>query len=125
MCFQTQNLNHPQQLPLVVKNFKKYIYCLVFIITILIIYLLFIIKMNNDNFYITLPSNVRRTNPDQIANTVGNYITHLGTKLNLSNDWECALSEISYTFSFYNIIQDETIELIDEFNNTFVIEETL
>lgn len=76
--------------------------------------LLFIVSnMEPDNFYMHLPSNVERTSPLQSSNTIGNYVTRLATRLNLSDEWEVALTVISYKKSWENIFEDEIIKLVD------------
>jgi hypothetical protein len=52
--------------------------------------------MKSEDFYITLPSNVKSYFPE---NTVGNYKTKLSQKLVIPHDqkWKVGLAEISYT----------------------------
>lgn len=73
--------------------------------------------MENENFYVHLSSNVIPTSPTEISNKIGNFVTRLNRRLNFSEDWEVALTDISYTKSWYNIMQDEKIGLIDNMNN--------
>jgi hypothetical protein len=75
------------------------------------------LEMDADNFYVYLPSNVMVTRPDQVGNTIGNYVTHLATKLKLGNDWEVGLSEIRYPRTWYNIMYDQDIKLIAKDGN--------
>ena len=67
--------------------------------------------MEEDNFYIHLSSNVDRVSPLQVGNSIGNFVTHLSRKLNLSDDWEIGLTDISYTKTWYNIMNDEYITM--------------
>jgi len=60
-----------------------------------------------DNFYLTLPSNVKSTLFD---NKVANFKTKLAYRLELQNDWEVGLSSISYTYSWMNIPNSEIIK---------------
>jgi len=61
-----------------------------------------------DNFYVTLPSNVKSFS----TNTVANYKTKLASRLILTDDWEVGLVEISYTLSWYNVPKKEPIYLL-------------
>ena len=72
--------------------------------------------MESENFYVHLSSNVIPTSPTEISNKIGNFVTRLNRRLNFSEDWEVALTDISYTKSWYNIMQDEKIVLIDNSN---------
>ena len=51
-------------------------------------------------FYVHLPSN-NISGAD--SNTLCNYITHLKHPISLDGEWEVALTEVSYTTSWYNI----------------------
>ena len=72
--------------------------------------------MENENFYVHLTSNVTPTSPDQLGNSIGNYVTRLNRRLNLNEDWEVGVTDISYTKSWYNIFSDQTLLIIDENN---------
>ena len=65
--------------------------------------------MDSDSFYITLPSNVKNTH---FKNTVANFKTELAQRLNLSENWEVGLAGISYTNSWYNLIDEQKINII-------------
>jgi hypothetical protein len=93
---------------------KHKLFILSFISVSLVLFLFHLPIMTEEKFDILLPSNVRSTNPDQVGNSIGNYITHLGKQLNLSNDWEVGLSEITFNKSWFNINDDEIISIIDE-----------
>lgn len=69
--------------------------------------------METDNFYLHLPSNNQPTSPQEVGNTISNYITRLNQKLNLSEEWEVGLTDISYTKSWYNIMKDQKLKLVD------------
>jgi hypothetical protein len=62
-----------------------------------------------DNFYITLPSNVGHTFKN---NTIANYTTKLASRLELNGEWEVGLVEMSYTVSWYNEPMPQTITLL-------------
>ena len=61
------------------------------------------------SFYVTLPSNVKN---DQFENTVANFKTKLAKRIYLDGDWEVGLAGISYTMSWYNLEDDEWVNLI-------------
>jgi hypothetical protein len=121
MYYLTQKL---KQALAVIKRFK-----LLFISILVLIFcgvcLWNISIMEEDNFLVHLTSNVRLTNPDQMDNSIGNYITHIAKKINLTDDWEVGLTEISYTKSWYNILEDENIAFIDSNGNIHQAKKTL
>lgn len=59
----------------------------------------------HNSFYVHLPSN---NLTDSATNTLGKYITHLQQQINLEGSWEVALTEISYTLSWYNVPREST-----------------
>lgn len=67
--------------------------------------------MSGENFFVTLPSNVISSDlfPE---NLVCNYRTKLPQTIRLSNEWEVAMTEISYTYSWFNIPSSYKIALI-------------
>ena len=81
--------------------------------------------METENFYIHLPSNVVATSPLQVGNSIGNYVTRLNRRLNLSEEWEVALTDISYTKSWYNIMKDQRLTLVENLNKITELEEVL
>ena len=66
----------------------------------------------NDNFYIHLHSDVKRSDPLQAGNTIGNFITRLNRRIKLEGRWEVALSRIHYTKSWYNVPDDQILYLV-------------
>ena len=62
-----------------------------------------------DDFYVYLPANVGST---YFENTSSNYKTKLAKFINLKGTYEVGLAEISYTFSFYNIFEDELFNIV-------------
>ncbi len=68
--------------------------------------------IEEDSVTVHLLSNARPTSPEQIQNTIGNFITRLPRRLNFSEDWEVALTSISYTKSWYNIHDDQNLRLV-------------
>lgn len=65
---------------------------------------------NIDSFYVTLPSNVKSQN----NNKQSDFETALATKLRLDSSFKVALSEISYTRSWYNVPEGECLFLLVE-----------
>ena len=61
-----------------------------------------------DDFYVYLPSNVNSIN---FENTSANFKTKLAKYCSLSGLYEVGLAEISYTYSFLNILEDEIIDV--------------
>ena len=57
------------------------------------------------DFYVELPSNSAENN------TIANYVTKLAKRLYLSDEWEVGLAEINYTYSWYNVTDDERIRV--------------
>jgi hypothetical protein len=67
----------------------------------------------DESINIVLASNVK-TYAEQ--NTIANFKTKLSSSLNFSGDWECGLTSISYTNSWYNLVtaQKITLSIFDE-----------
>ena len=53
-----------------------------------------------DEFYLHLPSNTH-TNSEE--NTINRYINTFSDTIDLGRDWEVGLTDISYTYSWYNV----------------------
>ena len=62
----------------------------------------------SDSFHIQLYSNVESFQSHR-ENTVPNFVTKLPEKLVLSSDWEVRLAEISYTKTWRNIRENQSI----------------
>lgn len=58
--------------------------------------------MNNDDFYITLPSNTSYAKTGKV-NTTSNFRVTLPQRIHLEGEWYVALSEIIYPYSWANI----------------------
>ena len=59
---------------------------------------------SSTQFYVTLPSNASLSlYPD---NTLSSYTTRLVDQINLTGNWEVAITEIHYPFSWYNVTDD-------------------
>lgn len=65
-----------------------------------------------DEFYVTLPSNVKGVK----ENTIGNFTTYLPSELVLDYDWKVAVTEIFYTNSWFNLKKNNFVA-INERNN--------
>src|SRR4051812_33477031 len=65
-------------------------------------------------FYIYLPSNVKDVGEHE--NTLANYVTNLPKNLKFDEPYEVGLAEISYTNSWYNLLEPEFIRLVDPRN---------
>ena len=82
-------------------------------------------RMEEEHFYLHLQSNVGLVSPLQVGNTIGNFVTHLSRKLNLSDEWEVGLTDIQYSKTWFNIMRDEYVNILfsddklhrDEYNN--------
>jgi hypothetical protein len=61
-----------------------------------------------DNFYMTLPSNVKS---DYFENTIANYKTKLAIPIELNGEWEVGLSQFIFTKSWYTIVKRESMNL--------------
>lgn len=72
----------------------------------------------NQEFFITLPSNVKGFS----YNTISSYNTKLHQKLDFPRDekWSVGIAEISYTMSWYNVRSHHQIRLFEIFGNTWV-----
>src|SRR5437016_5102044 len=60
----------------------------------------------NESFYLTLPSNSKRSFELFAKNTVSRYTTQLHRSITLPGHWEVALVETVFPLSFYNIAPD-------------------
>ena len=67
---------------------------------------------SSTQFYVTLPSNSSMSLYPH--NTLSSYTTRLIKQINLEGNWEVALTEIHYPFSWYNV---------SELNNSFTYSE--
>lgn len=59
--------------------------------------------------YVTLPSNVKSSEYDK--NTTANFTTRLAMPLSLPGEWEVAITELSYTNSWFNVPRDQMINI--------------
>ena len=63
------------------------------------------------DFYVELVSNVSEEYFPN--NTVSNFITKLSNRMHLDGEWEVGLAEISYSYSWYNVRKNFTLNLVD------------
>ena len=64
----------------------------------------------NESFPIQLYSNVESPFSHR-QNTVANFVTKLAEKIVLEGEWEVGLAEVSYTKSWFNIREDQALDL--------------
>src|SRR4051812_15321249 len=69
----------------------------------------------SEDFHLFLTSNVKPNVGSQKSNKIGDFITHLPEKKFLSDEYEVALANISYTKSWWNIAKPEkfTVAIVD------------
>ena len=74
----------------------------------------------NQEFYITLPSNVQYLPGDEV-NTISYYKTKLNRRIEFpkGEDWRVGLAEITYTKSWFNVRNKERIEFFTKVGNIF------
>jgi hypothetical protein len=63
----------------------------------------------SNNFYVHLPSN-NLTNIE--TNTLGRYVTQMKRPIKLDQHWEVALTEISYTKSWFTLDRDVILRIV-------------
>ena len=64
-----------------------------------------------NDFYIFLSSNIESEFSSQKHNSIGNFRTNLPYKIELSDEYQVAISDIGYTRSWYNIEEDEKMDI--------------
>jgi len=64
----------------------------------------FVVLKKIDSFYMFLPSNVEDVTRQNI---IAKNVTHLPQTVKLHGDWEVGLSEILYTKTWFNIVEEE------------------
>ena len=57
------------------------------------------------DFYMTLPSNASMKT--HLDNTLTHYTTDLPRHIDLIGEWECGLSEMQYSHTWYNVTEDD------------------
>jgi hypothetical protein len=76
---------------------------------------------NESDFYIHLKSDVRLTSPLMVGNTIGNFITRLNRRYNLTDEYKVALSRLHYTKSWYNIEGNHFLWLANSERKAYVL----
>ena len=69
--------------------------------------------MESDSFYLILPSN------SLVNNRTGNYTVILPSEINLYGEWECALTELVYPYTWINVpekIEQTSQYFFNQFN---------
>ena len=74
------------------------------------------------SYYIHLPSNVKDI---YNRNTISNYITKLSRTLYLDGDWEIALSGIIFTKSWFNVHNNQLVQIIDDGRTVFRMDDAV
>ena len=57
------------------------------------------------DFYMTLPSNASMKT--HLDNTLTHYVTELPHRVDLIGEWECGLTEMQYSHTWYNVTEDD------------------
>ena len=64
------------------------------------------------DFYMTLPSNASmKMHPD---NTLSHYVTELPHRVDLIGEWECGLTEMQYSHTWYNVTENDVWLILEE-----------
>ena len=64
------------------------------------------------DFYMTLPSNASmKIHPD---NTLSHYVTVLPHRIDLIGEWECGLTEMQYSHTWYNVTENDVWLFLEE-----------
>jgi hypothetical protein len=79
---------------------------------------------SENSFYIHLLSNVKNHQSHR-NNTVANFVTKLPDKINLTNEWEVGLAEISYTKSWFNIRENFRLSIFTTDHRVFLSDEAI
>src|SRR4051812_8696894 len=69
-----------------------------------------------NSFYIYLPSNVE--NDSSHENTLAHFVTPLCSNIILEDEYEVAVTEISYTYSWYNLTADQPVWVSSAYSGT-------
>ena len=71
------------------------------------------------SFYLTLSSNVDSFKVFGLANKISEFKTKLGRNIDLDSNWSVGLAEITYTKSWYNILESHKVSLFDELGKIY------
>ena len=64
------------------------------------------------DFYMTLPSNASMKT--HLDNTLTHYTTDLPRRIDLIGEWECGLTEMQYSHTWYNVTEDDVWLFLNE-----------
>ena len=64
------------------------------------------------DFYMTLPSNASMKT--HLDNTLTHYTTDLPRRIDLVGEWECGLTEMQYSHTWYNVTEDDVWLFLNE-----------
>ena len=64
------------------------------------------------DFYMTLPSNASMKT--HLVNTLTHYTTDLPRRIDLIGEWECGLTEMQYSQTWYNVTEDDVRLFLNE-----------
>ena len=70
---------------------------------------------SEDDFYVTLPSNVSEKDNEEEneeGNNLSNWQTNLASWISLKGNYEVGLAEISFTNSWFNVTKDQDIAIL-------------
>lgn len=68
--------------------------------------------MDEDSFYVTLPSNVKFESNGDSTNSLTSWKTDLHSWVHLDGNYEVGLAEFSYTYSWFNINKAQEVMLV-------------
>ena len=64
------------------------------------------------DFYMTLPSNASMKT--HLDNTLTHYVTELPHRVELVGEWECGLTEMQYSHTWYNVTENDVWLFLEE-----------
>ena len=64
------------------------------------------------DFYMTLPSNASMKT--HLDNTLSHYVTELPHRVDLIGEWECGLTEMQYSHTWYNVTENDVWLFLEE-----------
>ena len=67
------------------------------------------------DFYMTLPSNASMKT--HLDNTLTHYVTELPHRVDLIGEWECGLTEMQYSHTWYNVTEDDVWLFLNEIDD--------
>ena len=67
------------------------------------------------DFYMTLPSNASMKT--HLDNTLTHYVTDLPHRVDLIGEWECGLTEMQYSHTWYNVTENDVWLFLNEIDD--------